>query len=497
MDILQNMYLGFSVTLAPINLFYCFMGCLVGTLIGVLPGIGPIATISLLLPITFKLNPVSSIIMLSGIFYGAMYGGSTTSVLVNIPGEAASVVTCLDGHQMAKQGRAGAALGIAAIGSFIAGTISTLGLNLFSPLLVTAALEFGPPEYFSLMTLAFVVTLFMISGSKLKGLAMIVLGLFVSCIGMDVVNGQQRFTFGIFQLVNGFDLVPVVMGVFGVSEILINMEETLVREIFTDKIKGIWPNLRDLKDSALPIFRGSGLGFVLGLLPGAGVVTSSFVSYAVERKLSRHPEKFGKGAIEGVAGPESANNAAVAGAMIPLLSLGIPGNPTTAILMGALIIHGVQPGPMLISRNPEIFWGVIASFYVGNVMLLILNLPLIGIWVQLLKIPYRILFPLILLFCVIGTYSTNLNISDIWVMIGFSAIGFFLRKREYELAPFILAFVLGPLFEQSLRQSLLLSYQNPMTFITRPISAVLLAMSLILLIFILWENVCKRRVLKE
>jgi putative tricarboxylic transport membrane protein len=489
MDILYNMQLGFSVVLAPVNLLYCFMGCLVGTLIGVLPGIGPIATISLLLPITFKLNPASSIIMLSGIFYGAMYGGSTTSILVNIPGEAASVVTCLDGHQMAKQGRAGAALGIAAIGSFIAGTISTLGLNLFSPLLVMVALVFGPPEYFSLMTLAFVATLFMIGGSKLKGLAMITLGLLVSCIGMDIVNAQQRFTLGIFQLVNGIDLVPLVMGMFGISEILINMEESLVREIFAGKIKGILPGMKDLKDSALPIFRGSGLGFVLGLLPGAGVTTSSFVSYAVERKLSRYPEKFGKGAIEGVAGPESANNAAVAGAMIPLLSLGLPSNPTTAILMGALIIHGVQPGPMLISRHPEIFWGVIASFYVGNVMLLILNLPLIGIWIQLLRIPYRILFPLILLFCVIGSYSTNFNIFDVWVMIGFGALGYLLRKRNYELAPFILAFVLGPMFEQSLRQSLLLSYQDPLTFFNRPISAFLLVLSFILLTFIFWENI--------
>jgi putative tricarboxylic transport membrane protein len=487
MDILHNIQLGFSVVLTLHNLSYCFIGCLVGTLIGVLPGIGPLATLSLLLPITYKLDPVTSIIMLSGIFYGAMYGGSTTSILVNIPGEAASVVTCLDGYALAKQGKAGPALGIAAIGSFIAGTISTVGLNLFSPLLVMVALKFGPPEYFAIMTLGFVVTMFMIGGSKSKALLMLGFGLFVSCIGMDIVNGLPRFTFGSFNLTGGTDLVAVIMGMFGVSEILINMEEILKREIFTSKIKGILPSIRDLWDSAMPILRGSLLGFGLGLLPGAGNVSSSFLSYAVERRLSRHPEKFGTGAIEGVAGPESANNAAVAGAMIPLLSLGLPCNPVTALLMGALIIHGVQPGPLLITRHPDIFWGVIASFYVGNVMLLILNLPLISIWVQFLRIPYRILFPLILLLCVVGTYSTNLNIFDVWVMIGFGLLGYLLRKLEYELAPFILALVLGPLFEQSLRQSLILSAQDPMLFF-HPLSAILLLISLLLIAFLLFDE---------
>ena len=389
MDILHNMQLGFAVILTPANLFYCLLGCLVGTLIGVLPGIGPLATLSLLLPVTFKLNPVTSIIMLSGIFYGAMYGGSTTSILVNIPGEAASVVTCLDGHQMARQGRAGAALGIAAIGSFIAGTISTVGLNLLSPLLVVVALKFGPAEYFSIMTLGFVATMFMVGGSALKAFLMLALGLFVSSIGMDVVDGSQRFTFGFSNLMSGADLVAVIMGMFGVSEIFINMEETAKREIFTRKVKGILPNRKDLRDSALPILRGSLLGFAFGLLPGAGNVTASFLSYSVEKRVSRYPERFGTGVIEGVAGPEAANNSAVAGAMIPLLSLGLPCNPVTALMMGALIIHGVQPGPMLISRHPEIYWGVIASFYVGNVMLLILNLPLIGIWVQFLRIPTK------------------------------------------------------------------------------------------------------------
>jgi putative tricarboxylic transport membrane protein len=486
MEILHNMQLGFSVALSPGNLFYCLVGCLVGTLIGVLPGIGPLATLSMLLPVTYKLDPTASIIMLSGIFYGSMYGGSTTSVLVNIPGEAASVVTCLDGYQMARQGRAGAALGIAAIGSFVAGTISAVGLNLLSPVLVVAALQFGPPEYFAIMTLGFVATMFMVGGSALKALTMLALGLFVSCIGLDFVYGAQRFTFGYVNLMNGADLVAVVMGMFGVSEILLNMESMERREIFTTKVKGIWPNRKDLHDSALPILRGSILGFVLGLLPGAGNVTASFISYGMERRLSPYPEKFGTGVIEGVAGPESANNSAVAGAMIPLLSLGLPCNPVTALLMGALIIHGVQPGPMLITRHPEIYWGVIASFYVGNVMLLILNMPLIGIWVQLLRIPYRTLFPLILLLCVVGTYSTNLNVFDVWVMVGFGLLGYLLRKRDYELAPFILALVLGPLFEQSLRQALILSAKDPMIFFNRPIALGLLALSLVLLIYFIW-----------
>jgi putative tricarboxylic transport membrane protein len=483
MDILHNMQLGFSVILSPYNLFYCFIGCLVGTLIGVLPGIGPLATLSLLLPITYKLSPLASIIMLSGIFYGAMYGGSTTSILVNIPGEAASVITTLDGYQMARKGRAGAALGIAAIGSFVAGTISTIGLNLFSPALVKVALKFGPPEYFALMTLGFVVTMFMVGGSKLKALIMIGFGLFVSCIGMDIVYGVQRFTFGMPNLLNGMDLVAVIMGMFGVSEILMNMEEVFDREIFTKKVTGILPNRNDLKRSAMPILRGSVIGFVLGLLPGAGNVTASFLSYGVERRLSKHPEKFGTGVIEGVAGPEAANNAAVAGAMIPLLSMGLPCNPVTALLMGALIIHGVQPGPMLITRNPELFWGVIASFYVGNLMLLVLNMPLIGMWVQFLRIPYQILFPLILLLCAVGTYSTNLNMFDMWVMIVFGILGFLLRKRDYELAPFILALVLGPLLEQSLRQSLMLTFQDPHIFWSHPISAGLLALSIVLILF--------------
>jgi len=480
MDIFHNMQLGFGVVFTASNLSYCFLGCLVGTLVGVLPGIGPMAALSLLLPVTFKIPPVSSIIMLTGIFYGAMYGGSTTSILVNIPGEAASVVTCLDGHRMARQGRAGAALGIAAFGSFIAGTLSNIGLNLVSPTLCSAALKFGPPEYFAVMTLGFVATIFMVGGAISKGLLMLALGLFVSTVGTDYVNGLERFTFGSMNLMNGFDSVALIMGMFALSEILMNMEEISVRTILTKKVKGLLPNLKDWQDSAFPILRGSVLGFALGVLPGGGPVTSSFLSYSFERRLSRHPEKFGTGAIEGVAGPEAANNAAVAGSMIPLLSLGFPSNPVTALLLGALMIHGVQPGPLLMVKNPEIFWGVIAAMYLGNIMLLLLNLPLIWVWIQFLRIPYWILFPLIFLLCAIGSYTSNSRVFDVWVMIGFGVLGFLFRKLKYELGPFILAMILGPMFEQALRQSLIISKQNPMIFLTRPISASLLAAALVL-----------------
>jgi putative tricarboxylic transport membrane protein len=480
MDFVQTLLLGFSVVLTPANLFYCFIGCLIGTLVGVLPGIGPMAAISLLLPITFQIPATASVIMLSGIFYGAMYGGSITSILVNIPGEAASVATCLDGHQMARQGRAGAALGIAALGSFIAGSVSTVGLNFFSPALVAIALRFGPPEYFAMMTLGFVVCVFMVGGSLLKALLMIAAGLFASTVGMDVIDGQERFTFGAAALGGGFDMVAVIMGMFGVSEVILNMEETLRRQIFA-RVERVLPTQQDWRASAKPMARGSVLGFVVGILPGAGPVTAAFLSYAVERRLARDPGRFGKGAIEGVAGPEAANNAAVAGSMVPLLSLGLPCNGVTALMMGALIIHGVQPGPTLMAQHPDIFWGVIASLYVGNFMLLVLNLPLIGLWVRFLRIPYWALAPAILLLCFIGTYSVNLNMFDVWVMIGFGVLGYVLRKLHYELAPFILALILGPLFEQSLRQALIMSHQNILVLLSRPITAGLLAVSAVLL----------------
>lgn len=493
MSFIDHITIGFGVAITPINLFYCFIGCFIGTLIGVLPGIGPIATLSLLLPLTFNIPSVSSIIMLCGIFYGAMYGGSTTSILVSIPGEAASVVTCLDGYQMARKGMAGPALGIAAIGSFIAGTVSTIGLSLFSPILVKIALNFGPPEFFSVMVLGFVITLFMIGGSMLKAVIMITFGIFISTVGLDPVKGLERFTFGSIDLSGGFEIVSVIMGTFGVSEILISMEEIIKRDIVVSKIKNIFPKIKDLADSLLPVLRGSLLGFCVGLLPGGGSVMASFLSYSIERKLSKNPEKFGTGAIEGVAGPEAANNSAVAANMIPLLSLGLPCNAVTALLMGALIIHGIQPGPMLMVQHPELFWGVIASFYIGNVMLLILNLPLIGIWVQFLRIPYRMLFPIIFIICFIGSYSVNENIFDVWVMIGFGIIGYFLRKQKYELSPFILAFVLGPFLEQALRQSLIMSPDNPFIFVTRPISAILLFISGVLLFLFFINEIRKGR----
>lgn len=464
-----------------------------GTLVGVLPGLGPVAAISLLLPTTYYFTPVSAIIMLAGLYYGAMYGGSTTSILVNIPGEAASVVTCLDGYQMARQGRAGPALGIAAFGSFIAGNLSLIGLMLFAPPLARTALKFGPPEYFSLMCLGLGVLIYLASGSIIKALMMAVLGLFIGCIGADTITGTNRFTFGIYELIDGVGLVPLVMGLFGISEVLINIEEEVKTEIFSAKIKNLLPNRQDWRDSAKPILRGSLLGFFLGILPGAGAAVSSFVSYAFEKRFSRHPWKFGTGTIEGVAGPESANNAATGGAFIPLFSLGIPSNPVMAILFGALLIHGITPGPKMIAQNPELFWGVVVSMYVGNLMLLALNLPLIGIWVKLLKIPYKVLFPLILLFCMIGAYTIQDNVMDVYIMIFFGIVGYLLRKFRYEPAPFVLAFVLGPILEDSLRQSLIISYGSPTIFFTRPISSVLLVFTILLLLTPLSSKIRKKR----
>ncbi|MCX5917638.1 MAG: tripartite tricarboxylate transporter permease, partial [Deltaproteobacteria bacterium] len=448
------------------------------------------AAMSLLLPVTFNVAPVSAIIVLSGIYYGAMYGGSTTSILVNIPGEAASVITCLDGYQMARQGRAGPALGIAAFGSFIAGTLSIVGLMFIGPFLAAGALRFGPPEYFAIMILGMTVLTFLASGPMWKALLMAAFGLFLSTIGMDNVSGIARLSFNIEELLDGIGLVPVVMGLFGVSEVMLNVESSMDRSIFATKIKNLLPNLKDWKASLGPIIRGTLLGFFLGILPGAGAVISSFASYAVEKKISKHPEKFGTGVIEGVAGPESANNAATGGAFIPLLSLGIPSNAVTALLLGALIIHGIQPGPLLIKEHPDIFWGTVASMYLGNILLLVLNLPLIGLWVKVLKVPYPVLFPLILLFCLIGAYSLNNSITDVTIMNIFGLIGYFFRKFRYEAAPLVLALVLGPMMENSLRQSLLLSDGNPLIFLNRPISSVILIIAFLLLAFPLipWFN---------
>ena len=483
MDLFNNIILGFSVVTQPINFLFCFIGVLVGTLVGVLPGLGPSAAIALLLPSTFHLSPVTGIIMLSGIYYGAMYGGSTTSILVNIPGEAASVVTCLDGYQMALQGRAGPALGICAFGSFIAGTLGVLGLMLIAPPLARFALKFGPPEKFALIILGMTIITYLASGSTLKALAMATLGIFLGTIGTDLVTTATRFTFGSYTLMDGIGLVPMVMGLFGISEVLINLEKPIgMRSITQEKISHLFPNLQDWKDSAKPIARGSILGFFIGILPGAGAIISSFASYAIEKKFSNRPEKFGKGAIEGVAGPESANNAATAGAFIPLLTLGIPANAVMAIILGGLLIHGVQPGPLLMVKHPDFFWGVVISMYIGNCMLLILNLPLIGIWVQLLKIPYTFLFPLILLFCLIGAYTLNNNIIEVIIMVIFGIVGYFLKKLEYEPAPLVLGLVLSPMCEHSFRQSLLMSGGSLTIFFHRPISIILFSLIFLVLI---------------
>jgi len=472
---------GFSVALQPNSLLMCFIGVLLGTLVGVLPGLGPVAAMSLLLPTTYSVNPVSAVIMLAGIYYGAMYGGSTTSILLNIPGEAASVVTCLDGYQMARHGRAGPALGISAMGSFIGGTISVVGLMLVAPPLAEVALQFGPPEYFSLMIMGVIMLTFLAGDSMPKALCMAALGIFLGSIGMDILSGTERFTFDIPILIDGVGLVPVAMGLFGISEVLLNVEISLKRDIFKTSLKGLLPNLEDWRQSLWPIIRSSVLGFFLGILPGGGGVIASFTSYAVEKRVSRHPERFGYGAIEGVAGPETANNAGTGGAFIPLLTLGLPSNAVMAILLGAMLIYGMQPGPMLIKAHPDLFWGAITSMYIGNAMLLVLNLPLIGLWVKILKIPYRLLFPLILLFCLVGAYSLNNNTAEVAMMVIFGVLGYFLRKFKYPLAPAILALVLGPMLEKALRQSLLMSVGSGWIFVTRPISLVTLLISFALL----------------
>jgi putative tricarboxylic transport membrane protein len=493
MDFFQNALAGFQVAFQPVNFFFCFIGVLTGTLVGVLPGLGPVAAMSLLLPTTFHVSPVSAIIMMAGIYYGAMYGGSTTSILVNIPGEAASVVTCLDGYRMARQGRAGPALGISAFGSFIAGTLSIVGLMLIAPPLAEVALKFGPPEYFSLMIMGLTVLTFLASGPMWKALLMASFGLFLGCIGMDNMTATYRFTFDILELSDGVGLVPVVMGLFGISEVLLNVEQSMERSVFETKIKNLLPTLKDWTLSLGPIIRGTFLGFFLGVLPGGGAVISSFVSYAVEKKFSKFPEKFGTGMIEGVAGPESANNAATGGAFIPLLSLGIPANAVMALLLGSFIIHGIQPGPMLVKEHPDVFWGTVASMYMGNAMLLVLNLPLIGLWVRILKVPYPILFPLILLFCLIGSYSLNNSIVEVTLMVLFGLIGYIFKKFQYEGAPLVLALVLGPMMETSLRQALLMSNGSAWIFFQRPISAALMSSALFLLVFPLVPQFRKKR----
>ncbi len=481
MELAQYILLGFQSALQPANLAYCFLGVLLGTLIGILPGIGPVATISILLPITFKIAPIAAIIMLAGIYYGAQYGGSTTSILLNIPGEATTVITCLDGYQMARQGRAGPALGIAAMGSFIAGTLSLLGLTFLATPFTDFAIQFGAPEYFSLMIFALVILTYLAHGSMIKALIMALFGLTLTAVGTDNITGTLRFTFGILHLSDGFDLVPLVMGLFGISEVLINVEQTISQDVLKTRIKNLLPTAQDWMRAIGPVLRGTGIGFFLGVLPGAGPVISSFVSYSVEKRISRYPEKFGTGMIEGVAGPESANNASAQGAFIPLLTLGIPPNVTMAILFGALMIHGLQPGPLLMKDHPDFFWGVVVSMYLGNVMLVFLNLPLIPLWVKMLRVPYPVLFPMIVLFCLVGAFSLNNSANDILVMLGFGVLGYLMRKLKYEGAPLVMAFVLGPLLDLNLRRSLIVSDGSFLIFFTRPISAVILTLALVIL----------------
>ena len=493
MDFLSGLQMGVATALQPMNLAYCFIGVLIGTLIGVLPGIGTSGAVAILMPATFTMPSVSAIIMLAGIYYGAMYGGSTTSILVNIPGEAASVVTCFDGYQMARKGRAGPALGIAAFGSFIAGYFGIAMISILAPSLARIAFDFGPPEFFGLMVLGLTLSTFLGSGSMIKALLMVALGIVLGCVGTDPISGTPRLTYGVKALLDGLDMVPVVMGLFGISEVLINLEQQEKRDIYETKIRGLLPNREDWRKSIKPIARGSVIGFFVGIIPGGTAVISSFVSYAIEKRISRHPEEFGQGAIEGVAGPEAANNAATFGSMVPLLTLGIPSNVVMALFLAALMIHGTTPGPFLIQNHPEFFWGVMISMIVGNLMLLVLNLPLIGIWVKILKVPYKILFPLIILFCLIGAYSVNLRVIDVGVMLIFGIFGYLMKKYEYDGGPFILAFILGPLLETALRQSLIISQGGLDIFVTRPLALTSLLIALLFLLFPLIPSIRTKR----
>jgi TctA family transporter len=493
MELLNNLILGFGVALHWTNLWYCFIGVMLGTLIGVLPGIGPIATISMLLPATFVLPPVSALIMLAGIYYGAQYGGSTTAILVNLPGEVSSVVTCLDGYQMARQGNAGKALGIAALASFFAGTVATVLIAGFAPPLAELALKFGPSDYFSLMVLGLIAAVVLAHGSIVKAIAMIILGLLTGIIGTDVNSGVARYSFNLPELIDGLGIGTIAMGMFGFSEIVRNLEQGEEREVFTKSVTGLWPNWSDIKRCFMPTVRGTVLGSALGILPGGGPVLGSFSAYTLEKKVSKTPEKFGTGMMEGVAAPESANNAAAQTSFIPLLTLGIPSNPTMALMIGAMIIHGIQPGPQIMTSKPELFWGMIASMWVGNLMLVVLNMPLIGMWVKLLTVKYDYLFPAILIFCCIGVYSISNASMDVLLAALFGFIGYVFIKLEVEPAPLLLGFVLGPMMEENLRRALLLSRGDPAVFFTRPISATLLVISAILIVIVLLPAISKKR----
>ncbi|HET7729485.1 MAG TPA: tripartite tricarboxylate transporter permease [Usitatibacter sp.] len=493
MELLNNLMMGFGVALTLNNIMYAFIGVLLGTLIGVLPGIGPIATISMLLPATFVLPPVSALIMLAGIYYGAQYGGSTTAILVNLPGEVSSVVTCLDGYQMARKGMAGKALGIAALASFFAGTVATILIAGFAPPLAELALKFGPADYFALMVLGLIAAVVLAHGSIVKAIAMIVLGLLMGLLGTDVNSGVARYSFNLPELIDGIGIGTIAMGMFGFSEIIRNLEHGEKREVFTKSIHGLLPNWSDIKRSAMPTLRGTTLGAMLGVLPGGGPVLGAFSAYTLEKKLNKNPELFGTGMIEGVAAPESANNAAAQTSFIPLLTLGIPSNPVMALMIGAMIIHGIQPGPQIMTAKPELFWGMIASMWVGNLLLVILNLPLIGMWVKLLTVKYDYLFPAILIFCCIGVYSISNAWMDVILAALFGFIGYVFIKLEVEPAPLLLGFVLGPMMEENLRRALLLSRGDPMVFLKRPISLTLLILSAILIVIVLLPAISKKR----
>ncbi len=493
MELLANLGLGFDVAFTFTNLLYCLAGVTLGTFVGVLPGLGPIATIAILLPVTFTLPPVSSLIMLSGIYYGAQYGGSTTAILINLPGEATSVATTLDGHAMAKQGRAGIALATAAIGSFFAGTVATFLLAAFAPPLAELALKFGPHEYFSLMVLGLVASVVLAHGSLLKAIGMILLGLLFGLVGADVNSGAQRFTFGIPELADGIGFVIVAMGVFGLGEIIRNLEHEATRTAVIKRVTGLIPTREDWRRMAAPILRGTALGSLLGILPGNGALLGSFTAYSIEKKISKTPEQFGKGMIEGVAAPESANNAGAQTSFIPMLTLGIPSSPVMALMIGALIIQGIQPGPTVMTSQPALFWGIIVSMWIGNLFLVILNLPLIGLWVRMVSVPYHLLYPVILVFCCVGVYSLNNSTFDVYLMALFGLLGYLFIKLDCEPAPMMLGFILGPMMEEYLRRAMILSRGDATTFLTRPLSAGMLLAAIAALVVVLAPVIRQRR----
>jgi TctA family transporter len=489
----DHLALGFEVALTGAHLLYCLIGVSLGTFIGVLPGLGPLVTISMLLPITFNLEPTSALIMLAGIYYGASYGGSTTAILVNLPGESSSVVTCLDGHAMAKEGRAGPALAIAALGSFFAGTVATAIIALFAPPLAGWALSFGSPENFSLMLVGLLTAAALAHGSMLKSLAMVVLGLLFGVVGTDITSGMPRLTFGIPELADGLSFVVIAMGMFGIAEIVSNLEQRGAREVFAAEVKSLMPTRKDLADSWGAILRGTAIGSFLGILPGTGTTISSFLAYIAEKRVARDPSRFGKGAIEGVAGPESANNAAAQTSFIPTLTLGIPGSGTMALMLGALTIYGIQPGPRVMSSHPDLFWGLVVSMWIGNLMLVVLNLPLVGIWVRMLKVPYRFLYPSIVVLCCVGVYTLANSTTDVVLMAGFGVFGYVLVKLDCEPAPLLLGFILGPMMEENLRRSMLLSRGDPSIFVTQPISLALLIFAAVMLLLLVVPTIRNKR----